>query len=120
MNQVHVVNIVLHYYDFHADWRFPEQYLNGGKDKHEKSWSCIYNSDLSNVNLLFLFNCDGRVPCVEKYLHAMMNFLKTDGSIMVLSEGNSRSRIRLLNDMELNSRRECYLFRKIGTTIYLA
>lgn len=94
---IHAVNSLSHYYDFHADWGFPKQYLNYGQHKYEKSWCCIYNSDLSNANLLFLFNCDDRLPYVEKDFQAMDKFLKQGGSIMILSDGNSEEQSRLAN-----------------------
>ena len=92
---VHAVNNLSHYYDFHADWGFPRQYLNNGTNKYIKSWCCIYNTDLSNANLLFLFNCDDRLPYVEKDLLKIKNFLKDGGGLMVLSSGNSAEQNKL-------------------------
>ena len=86
---IHAVNNLSHYYDFHADWGFPRQYLNTGENKYIKSWSCIYNTELSNANLLFLFNCDDRLPYVEKDLQKIRSFLKKGGGVMILSQGNS-------------------------------
>lgn len=86
---VYAVNNLSHYYDFHADWGFPRQYLNNGTDKYIKSWTCIYNSDLSNANLLFLFNCDDRLPYVKEDLDKILGFIKQGGGVMILSTGNS-------------------------------
>jgi hypothetical protein len=92
---VYALNNLSHYYDFHADWGFPRQYLNNNTDKYIKSWSCIYNSDLSNANLLFLFNCDDRLPYVEKDLEKIQGFLKQGGGVMILSTGNSLEQNKL-------------------------
>ena len=73
---IHAVNNLSHYYDFHADWGFSSQYLNGGDNKYIKSWCCLYNTELANANLLFLFNCDDRLPYVEKDIQKIRSFLK--------------------------------------------
>lgn len=86
---IHAVNNLSHYYDFHADWGFPRQYLNTGDNKYIKSWCCLYNTELTNANLLFLFNCDDRLPYVEKDIQKIRSFLRHGGGVMALSPGNS-------------------------------
>lgn len=84
---IHALNNVSHSYTFHADWGFPKQYLNDAPDKYTKSWTCIYNSDLTNANLMFLFGCDQRAPYVERDFATIQEFLKTGGGVMVLDNG---------------------------------
>ena len=88
---VYAINNLSHYYDFHADWGFKRQYLNGGEDKYTTGWSCIYNTDLSNANMLMLFNCDDRLPYIEQDIKKIKSFLKEGGSLMILSNGTSTS-----------------------------
>ncbi|MGL5682682.1 MAG: hypothetical protein ACRDDZ_06430 [Marinifilaceae bacterium] len=96
-SHINAVNNVSHFYDFHMDWGFPRQYMKNENEKYVKSWSCIYNSDLSNANLLFLFNGEDRLPYVEKDFAAINEFLKQGGGVMMLSSGNSVEQNKLVS-----------------------
>ncbi len=96
-HMVYAVNNVSHYYDFHADWGFPRQYLNNGDNKYIKSWCCIYHTNLSNANLMFLFNGEDRLPYVKKDLDKISGFLNDGGGVMILSEGASEEQNKLAN-----------------------
>ncbi len=92
---VHAVNNLSHYYNFHADWGFPRQYMRYSPDKYIKSWCCIYNMDLSNANQLFLWDCDDRLPYVDRDYATIDSFLADGGGLMLLSGGNSQEQNKL-------------------------
>lgn len=93
-NRIHAVNSVSHAYDFHADWGFHRQYLKD--QKYVKSWCALYNADLSNANLLFLWNCDNRLAYNEKDKKTVDNFLKDGGGVVLMGRGNPKSQNELL------------------------
>lgn len=90
---VHAVNSVSHSYSFHADWGFHNQYL---KDhKYVKSWCALYNADLSNANLLFLWGCDDRLAYLPKDIEKIQSFLNEGGGVMILGYPGAKSQNEL-------------------------
>ncbi|MGL5317728.1 MAG: hypothetical protein ACRC9Q_03415 [Bacteroidales bacterium] len=93
---IHAMNSVSHAYDFHADWGFQKQYMKD--QKYAKSWCALYNADLSNTNLLFLWNCDNRLSYNDKDVKKINEFLSDGGGVVIMGRENPKSQNQLLKN----------------------
>lgn len=100
---IHAMNDVSHAYTFHGDWGFHKQYLQD--QKFAKSWCALYNSDLSNANLLFLNDCEDKLTYVPRDIEKIQSFLKEGGGVMILghSKGKSQNELARLFGGEFKS-----------------